>query len=95
MAKVTIDVHDTLADHLKLWKDTGVLAPRNELQSIQAWLQTLGRLGKEETLNLMRKRLLLLMEASIAIHEAGPEAEDEFGIYDEAPEMRPKNVDQS
>lgn len=78
-----------LIDHLKLWKDSGVPAPANELQSIQGWLRCLGENGAEKTADIMRKRMLLLMEAANDLHALGPEAEDAAGIYDNRPDMRP------
>lgn len=80
-----------MADHLRIWKDSGVPAPLNELQSIQAWLQTLGEHGAEETMNRMRARMIMLMKAANELHKAGPEAEDAAGIYDNRPELRPKD----
>jgi len=78
-----------LEEHLKLWKDTGAPAPRNELQSIQAWLRTTCDVDYEGLKDMMRKRMILLMQAANELHAAGPEAEKTAGIYDEAPEMRP------
>jgi len=72
-----------LTDHLRLWKDLGVPAPVNELQSIQAWLRHLGEHGPEKTKHAMRGRMTLLTKASIELHKAGPEAEDAAGIYNE------------
>ena len=51
----------TLANHLKLWKETTEAAPANELQSIAAWLRYLGGNTKEKTLETMRSRMILLM----------------------------------
>lgn len=79
-----------LNDHLKLWMDSVVLAPLNEAQSIQAWLRVLGEHGAEETKNRMRARMLLLAEAARKLYEAGPEAEDEAGIYENRPDLRPR-----
>ena len=81
--------HDFLEEHLKLWKDSGVPAPANELQSIQTWLKHLGQHGDLETRNVMRTRMLLLINAAQKLHEKGPEAEDKAGIYEHRPEMRP------
>ena len=77
-----------LAGHLKLWKDEGVPAPANELQSIQAWLSCLGNNGLEETKKRMRARMMLLMREANKINQLGTEVEDEIGIYDNAPEKR-------
>lgn len=71
-----------LTDNLKLWKDEGVPAPMNELQSIAAWLRCLGEHGQEETISRMRARMVLLMNAANDLHDAGPEAEDAAGIYE-------------
>jgi len=81
---------DFLEEHLKLWKDTGVKAPRNELQSIQAWLRTSCDMTYEELKDAMRKRMILLMQAANKLHTAGSEAEDKVGIYSEAPELHPE-----
>ena len=82
---------DFLNEHLKLWQDSGIPAPANELQSIQGWLQYLGQHGAEETKSAMRKRMVLLMQAANDLYKEGPEAEDAVGIYDNRPDMRPKN----
>lgn len=82
---------DFLVKHLKLWKDAGIPAPANELQSIQGWLRYLGQHGAEETKSAMRKRMVLLMQAANDLYKEGPEAEDAVGIYDNRPEMRPKD----
>ena len=74
-----------LAEHLRLWKDEGVPAPVNELQSIHAWLGCLARNGKDDTVARMRARMLLLTKAANALHAEGPEAEDAAGIYDRRP----------
>lgn len=79
---------DFLQAHLKLWKDSGIPAPANELQSIQGWLQYLGRHGAEETKSAMRKRMILLMQEAHTLYDEGPEAEDAAGIYEHRPEMR-------
>lgn len=76
-----------LAEHLKFWEDSGIPAPANELQSIQSWLSYLARNGAEETMKTMRSRMVLLMGAANDLHEAGPEAEDEVGIYDNRPDL--------
>jgi hypothetical protein len=73
--------------HLKLWKESGVDAPVNEGNSIQAWLRFLGGHSKEETLNTMRIRMLKLMNAAQEVYDLGPEAEDALGIYDNRPDM--------
>ena len=78
-----------LTDHLKLWKDEGIPAPCNELQSIQAWLACLGRHGQKETASRMRARMLLLMRVANELHEQGSKVEDEAGIYENRPDMRP------
>lgn len=81
--------HDFLEEHLKLWKDSGIPAPANELQSIQTWLKHLSQHGDKETSSVMRTRMLLLLNAAQKLHEKGPEAEDKAGIYEHRPEMRP------
>ena len=78
-----------LTDHLRLWKDEGVDAPLNELQSIAAWLRYLGEHGEKKTKETMRARMLLLMNASIDLHDQGPEAEAAAGIYDNRPDLKP------
>jgi len=78
-----------LVEHLKMWKDSGIPAPLNELQSIAAWLRASGSLTKEELQDRMRKRMILLMDASIDLHKEGLEAEDIAGIYNNRPELRP------
>ena len=78
-----------LTDHLRMWKDSGVPAPVNEVASIQAWMGTLKHKGAEETLRCMGARLVLLNRAAQELHAAGPEAEAEAGIYDNRPDQRP------
>ena len=73
--------------HLKLWKESGINAPINEGNSIQAWLRFLGGHTKEETLSAMRQRMILLMNAAQEVYDEGPETEDELGIYDNRPDM--------
>ena len=82
-----------LTDHLRMWKDEGVEAPLNELQSIQAWLSCLGHHGLEETTNRMRARMLLLQNTAIELYAQGPEAEAKAGIYDNRPDMKPEDED--
>lgn len=79
-----------LTDHLRMWKDEGVPAPVNELQSISAWLECLGTHGAEETMERMRARLLLLMNTVNELHDQGREAEDAAGIYDNRPDLKPE-----
>jgi hypothetical protein len=74
-----------LEDHLKLWKDLGIPAPENELQSIDAWLHHLCQHGEEETKKAMRKRMILLLQAANDLHARGPEAEDAAGIFERRP----------
>ena len=78
-----------LTDHLKMWKDEGVPAPLNEIQSIHAWWGCLKKVGAEETMKRMAARLILLQNAAEALHEAGPEAEEAAGIYEHRPDMKP------
>lgn len=80
-----------LTDHLRMWKDEGIPAPLNELQSIAAWLSCLGEHGAESTMDRMRARMLLLMNAANELHAAGPEAEAAAGIYDNRPDLKPSN----
>jgi hypothetical protein len=82
MKMVKVDLQQFLVDHLKLWKDEGIPAPLNELQSIQSWLYTFGAHGQEETLNRMRQRMLILQAAAEAVHAQGEAFEDEVGIYE-------------
>src|ERR1035437_10239997 len=76
--------------HLKLWKESGINAPINEGNSIQSWLRFLGSHTKEETLDVMRHRMILLMNAAQEVYDLGPETEDVIGIYDNRPDMRTK-----
>ena len=71
-----------LTDHLRIWKESGIPAPLNEIQSIHAWMNQLEKNGAEETLRRMAARLVLLNRAAIELHELGPDAEKEAGIYD-------------
>lgn len=89
--KLDTQKNDFLREHLKLWKDSGIPAPMNELQSIDTWLTQLTNSGEEKTKDIMRKRIILLMEAVAKLHKEGPEAEEAAGIYDNRPDMRPKN----
>lgn len=96
MKEITIQVKvpGFLTEHLKLWQAENVPGPRNELQSISAWLKTLGMLGPEKTADAMRQRMLLLMHTAEALHGAGPEAEKAAGIYEKAPDMDPNKQTQ-
>lgn len=78
-----------LTDNLRMWKDLGIPAPLNELQSIDAWQRYLMDNGAEATIDAMVKRKTLLIEAANALAEAGPEAEAAAGIYDNRPDLRP------
>lgn len=71
-----------LTDHLRFWKESGIRAPLNEIQSIHAWMNQLKDKGAEETLRRMAARLVLLNRAAIELHELGHDAEKEAGIYD-------------
>lgn len=82
-----IEYKDLVRAHLKLWAESNIPAPENELQSIQAWLRFSGSHTKEEIQNAMRKRMVLLMEAAQEVYDEGPEEEDRLGIYDNRPEM--------
>ena len=79
-----------LTDNLRMWKDSGIPAPKNEIQSIHAWMGMLREQGQEETLKRMAARLVLLDRAARQLNALGPETEDEAGIYDERPEARPE-----
>lgn len=79
---VVMDVPKFLLEHLRLWENTGEPGPMNELQSISAWLSTLGHRGLEETRRIMQARMTLLMNAASALFDAGEEAEDKAGIYE-------------
>ena len=78
-----------LADHLRMWKDEGVPAPVNEIQSIHAWWGMLKTHGEEETKKRMAARLILLQNAAEDLNARGPEAEAEAGIYDNRADLRP------
>ena len=78
-----------LTDHLRMWKDEGIPAPLNEIQSIQSWLRYLGEHGADGTKDAMRKRMILLAQAASELHKEGPEAEAAAGIYDNRPDMKP------
>jgi hypothetical protein len=67
--------------YLVFWKELNIPAPLNELQSIQGWLRYLGEHGLGATKSAMRKRMILLQNAAMDLHEAGKEAEDKAGIY--------------
>jgi hypothetical protein len=67
--------------YLVFWKELNIPAPLNELQSIQGWLRHLGEHGLGATKSAMRKRMILLQNAAMDLHEAGKEAEDKAGIY--------------
>lgn len=79
---VTMDVPKFLLEHLRLWENSGEPGPMNELQSIAAWLSTLGHRGLEETRRIMQARMTLLTNAANALYDAGEEAEDKVGIYE-------------
>lgn len=81
--------HNFMRTHLKLWKEEVKDGPINELASIQAWLLTLSKNGAEETANIMRTRMLLLMGAAEVLYHEGPAAEDKAGIYENRPDLRP------
>lgn len=80
-----------LVEHLKMWKESGIPAPLNELQSIAAWLRASGSMTKEELQSAMRARMILLMQASQELHAEGREMEDLAGIYDNRPDLRPSS----
>lgn len=78
-----ITLRTWLYRHLVLWRMTGVAAPKNELESIQSWMGFLAKNTKEDTIDTMRTRMILLTNAVHTLHAAGPEAEDEAGIFSE------------
>ena len=78
-----------LVEHLKMWKDSGIPAPLNELQSIAGWLRLSGTTTMDELQDIMRKRMILLMDASVELHEEGRAMEDIAGIYDNRPDLKP------
>ena len=71
-----VEYEDLVRAHLCFWKESGIPAPDNELQSIQSWLRFAGSHTKEELLSTLRQRMILLMQAANALHAEGPEAED-------------------
>lgn len=74
-----------LIEHLKMWKDSGVPAPVNELQSIAAWLRETSDVKKMQ--NSMRNRMLILMKAATAINDKGIDYEILTGIFDNRPDL--------
>lgn len=88
-------VDDFLLDGLRMWKDEGLEAPLNELQSISAWLDTLGEHGAEETMDRMRMRMILLMDAAATLHAQGSEAVKAAGIYVNRPDLDPEVADEA
>lgn len=80
-----VSTRDHLNAHLKCWKRLGVPAPTNELQSISAWLAESSRVRNMQ--NMMRKRLVLLIEHANNLRLKGIKAEIEAGIYDERPDL--------
>lgn len=83
----TADYKDYVKAHLKFWAESGVPAPENEIQSIQAWLRYSARHTKEEIQDTWRQRLILLEQAAQEVYAAGPDEEDRIGIYDNRPDM--------
>lgn len=77
-----------LLPFLRMWKDEGLSAPVNELQSISAWLYKSCD-GLEPLKSAMRARMLLLMRAADQLNDEGLEAEIKAGIYDNRPDMIP------
>jgi len=85
--KIEIELQDFLIEHLKMWKDEGVPAPVNELQSIAAWLRE-SSYGLEQMQDKMRQRMLLLMEAAEALDEQhGIDGAVLAGIYANRPDL--------
>lgn len=81
-----------LIEHLKCWKDEGIPAPVNELQSIAAWLRTSCD-GLKPMQNSMRMRMLLLMKTAHHLHDKGLEEELKAGIYENRPDMAQEAID--
>lgn len=73
-----------LTDNLRFWKESGIPAPKNEIQSIHAWMGNLQKNGAEATLKSMAARLVLLNRAAQDLHAQGPEAEKAAGIYEDS-----------
>jgi len=85
--KIEIGLEDFLIEHLKMWKDEGVPAPVNELQSIAAWLRESGH-GLKEMQDKMRRRMLLLMKTAGALDEQhGIDGAVLAGIYANRPDL--------
>jgi len=76
------DFDKFLTDHLQMWKASGIEAPKNELQSLVAWLAYLGEHGAEKTKETMRTRMILLTETVDGLAKQGSKAEVAAGIYD-------------
>jgi hypothetical protein len=81
------DYKDYVKAHLKFWAESGVAAPGNELQSIQAWLRYSSNHSKEEIQDTWRTRMTLLMKAAQEVYDGGQAEEDRIGIYDNRPDM--------
>jgi hypothetical protein len=86
---VTINVPSYISKYLKMWQDSGIPAPLNELQSMAGWLRYLGENGVEKTKETMQKRMLILMEVAGGIHDAGPYVEELAEIYKNRPDQKP------
>ena len=71
-----------LTNYLRMWKAEGIEAPKNELQSLSAWLAYLGQHGAEKTKETMRTRMFLLTKTVDVLSEQGSKAEVVAGIYD-------------
>jgi len=85
--KIEIELEDFLIDHLKMWKDEGVPAPVNELQSIAAWLRE-SSYGLKQMQDKMRQRMLLLMKTANALDEQhGIDGAVLAGIYANRPDL--------
>jgi hypothetical protein len=81
---------DYVRSHLKMWAESGIPAPVNEGNSIQSWMSYLGSHTKDQTLDTMLQRMLLLMDAANEAHDLGHEVEDAIGIYDNRPDLKEK-----
>ena len=85
MANTWKYMEDFLVEYLQCWKDEGVPAPVNELQSISSWLRE--SCNVEEMQRKMRCRMVLLMNAASALNEQGLDAEIMAGIYKNRPDL--------
>lgn len=85
------EVESFLRSHLKMWMDSGIPAPLNELQSISGWLRTSAE-GMRPMQMAMRNRIILLLREVAKLSNEGIEAEIREGIYDERPDLLEERV---